>query len=117
MKIKQITAFIVTAALTAGMLPSAFAQAEAAVSSLTLQPGATQAEVNVTWYAKGSTDNVVPKISVNGTEYAAEVKDTTIPTGKDAGSNPYAGYVVCKAVIDNLASDTAYTYKLSNNNG
>ncbi|MDO5396393.1 MAG: choice-of-anchor I family protein [bacterium] len=114
---KQAAALMIAAAMTAGAFPSVYAQTTVAVSSLTLQPGATEESVNVTWYAEGEPDSVIPKISMDGVEYAASVSDTTIPTGKDSASDPYAGYVVCKATIDSLKPDTVYTYKLSNDNG
>lgn len=114
---KKLMSALVAGTLAISIIPSVPAAGETLVSSLTLQPGKTQADVNITWYAEGTTESIVPKININGTDYTAEVSDTTIPTGKDSETNPYAGYVVCKASIENLDPDTVYTYKLSNDGG
>ncbi len=117
---QKIFSVIAAAALISGSIPSissVFAASEDNISSLTLQPGTDTSAVNVTWYAEGTTDNVVPKIKLNGielTEQEATVSNTTATTSK---TNDYAAYVICKTEVENLAPNTTYTYQLSNDNG
>ena len=116
---QKIFSVIAAAALISGIIPSissVFAASED-ISSLTLQPGTDTSAVNVTWYAEGTTDNVVPKIKLNGielTEQEVTVSNTTVTTSK---TNDYAAYVICKTEVENLAPNTTYTYQLSNDNG
>ncbi len=80
--------------------------------SLSLQPGETENELNITWYAKGSIDDIKgkAKIKYNETIIDATVTEIQMPTNN---VNQYDGYVVCKGTLTNLEPDTAYTYQLT----
>ncbi len=80
--------------------------------SLSLQPGETENELNITWYAKGSIDNIKGKaqIKYNETIIDATVTEIQMPTNN---VNQYDGYVVCKGTLTNLKPDTTYTYQLT----
>ncbi len=80
--------------------------------SISLQPGETENELNITWYAKGSIDDIKgkAKIKYNETIIDASVSEIQTPTNN---VNEYDGYVVCKGTLTNLTPDTVYTYQLT----
>ncbi|OUQ55929.1 hypothetical protein B5E58_11510 [Tyzzerella sp. An114] len=80
--------------------------------SISLQPGETENELNITWYAKGSIDDIKGKaqIKYNETIIDASVSEIQTPTNN---VNEYDGYVVCKGTLTNLTPDTVYTYQLT----
>ena len=115
----RVISLLVSGAAAFGTFPvlPAAASGTAEISSLTLQPGETQASVNITWYTEGTSESVDPKVEIGDLVVDAEVSDITVPTGKTAEDNDYAGYVVCKAEVNDLAPETVYDYRLSNDGG
>lgn len=115
----RVISLLVSGAAAFGTFPAlpAAASGTAEISSLTLQPGETQASVNITWYTEGTSESVDPKVEIGDLVVDAEVSDITVPTGKTAEDNDYAGYVVCKAEVNDLAPETVYDYRLSNDGG
>ena len=85
----------------------------AAVDSLTLQPGETQASINLNWYAPAGTTSA--QVQFGNQTVEASVEELTAPTKLDTGKYTDTGKVVCKATVYNLTPDTAYTYTITNN--
>ena len=89
------------------------------ISYLTLQPGETEASVNLNWYAPAGTERAVVKFSSAAGEVTAEasVSALTAPTKLDTGKYTDTGLMVCKASVDGLEPETAYTYQISYDGG
>lgn len=130
---KKIIAGAVSSALLLGMIPTAVfanadelvqaaaAQATAAqkIDSLTIQPGETTASINLNWYAPAGTTNSVLQFATGEevTTYAALEFDLHKPTELIEGKYKDTGKVGVQATAENLAPDTTYTYKISNDGG
>ena len=89
------------------------------ISYLTLQPGETEASVNLNWYAPAGTERAMVKFSSAAEEITAEasVSALTAPTKLDTGKYTDTGLMVCKASVDGLEPETVYTYQVSYDGG
>lgn len=85
------------------------------VDSLTLQPGRTEKEVNLNWYAPAGTTTA--KVKFGGTTVNAAVAELTTPTKVDSGKYTDTGKLACKVTVESLSPDTTYQYQISNDNG
>ena len=74
---------------------------------LTLQPGTNTSEININWYADAGTSDARIRFMAEGKTSSAEAVEIPTVTGK----------VACKAIVRGLASDTTYTYEVSNDGG
>ena len=83
--------------------------------SLTLQPGETQAEINLNWYAPEGTTSAQVKFGEQ--TVTATVSELTTPTKLDESKYTDTGKLVCKATVTGLSPDTEYTYQISNDGG
>lgn len=91
----------------------------ASIKYLTLQPGETAASVNMNWYAPAGTTQALVKFSSEAGEITAEasINALTAPTELNTGKYTDTGLVVCKASVDGLTPETAYTYQISYDGG
>lgn len=91
--------------------------ADAGVSGeyLTIQPGATTASVNLNWYAPDGTETAM--VRFGDITAQASVSELTAPTKLDTGKYTDTGKMVCKATVEGLTPDTAYTYQISYDGG
>ena len=89
------------------------------INYLTLQPGETTASIHLNWYAPAGTSQALVKFSsaMGDITAEAEVGELTAPTKLDTGKYTDTGSVVCKAAVEGLTPDTAYTYQISYDNG
>ena len=109
-------AMLCTQSLSVSAQPGeAYADAAVSVEYLTIQPGATTASVNLNWYAPDGTETAM--VRFGDLTAQASVSELTAPTKLDTGKYTDTGKMVCKAVIEGLASDTAYTYQISYDGG
>ena len=86
-----------------------------AVDSLTLQPGQTQASINLNWYAPEGTTSA--QVKFGDQVVTATVSTLTAPTKVDENKYTDTGKLVCKATVTGLTPDTQYTYQISNDGG
>ena len=86
-----------------------------AVDSLTLQPGQTQASINLNWYAPEGTTSA--QVKFGDQVVTATVSPLTAPTKVDENKYTDTGKLVCKATVTGLTPDTQYTYQISNDGG
>ena len=91
--------------------------ADAGVSGeyLTIQPGATTASVNLNWYAPDGTETAM--VRFGDITAQASVSELTAPTKLDTGKYTDTGKMVCKATVEGLTPDMAYTYQISYDGG
>ena len=109
-------AMLCTQSLSVSAQPGeAYADAAVSVEYLTIQPGATTASVNLNWYAPDGTETAM--VRFGDLTAQASVSELTAPTKLDTGKYTDTGKMVCKAVIEGLAPDTAYTYQISYDGG
>ena len=109
-------AMLCTQSLSVSAQPGeAYADAAVSVEYLTIQPGATTASVNLNWYAPDGTETAM--VRFGDITAQASVSELTAPTKLDTGKYTDTGKMVCKAVIEGLAPDTAYTYQISYDGG
>ena len=87
------------------------------VDSLTLQPGKTQAEINLNWYAPEGTAQGQALVKFGDQVVDATVSSLTAPTKLDESKYTDTGKLVCKATVTGLTSNTEYIYQISNNGG
>ena len=92
-----------------------YADAGVSVEYLTIQPGATTASVNLNWYAPDGTETAM--VRFGDITAQASVSELTAPTKLDTGKYTDTGKVVCKATVEGLTPDTAYTYQISYDGG
>lgn len=92
-----------------------YADAGVSVEYLTIQPGATTASVNLNWYAPGGTETAM--VRFGDITAQASVSELTAPTKLDTGKYTDTGKMVCKATVEGLTPDTAYTYQISYDGG
>ena len=88
--------------------------------SITLQPGETEAAVNLNWYApKGTTEAAVRFTAQDGTEktVSADVSALHAPTELKESKYKDSGKLACKATVSELDAGTEYTYAVSNDGG
>ena len=134
-KSMKITAGILAAATALAPLPAfAGTDTDAAVGSIavesadtgfsadsiTLQPGKTEAAVNLNWYAPdGTTEAAVRFTAPDGTEktVSAEVSALHAPTELVESKYKDTGKLACKATVSGLDAGIEYTYAVSNDGG
>ena len=92
-----------------------YADAGVSVEYLTIQPGATTASVNLNWYAPDGTETAM--VRFGDITAQASVSELTAPTKLDTGKYTDTGKMVCKATVEGLTPDTAYTYQISYDGG
>ena len=92
-----------------------YADAGASVEYLTIQPGATTASINLNWYAPDGTETAM--VRFGDITAQASVSELTAPTKLDTGKYTDTGKMVCKATVEGLTPDTAYTYQISYDGG
>lgn len=92
-----------------------YADAEVSVEYLTIQPGATTASINLNWYAPDGTETAM--VRFGDITAQASVSELTAPTKLDTGKYTDTGKMVCKATVEGLTPDTAYTYQISYDGG
>ena len=109
-------AMLCTQGLSVSAQPGeAYADAAVSVEYLTIQPGATTASVNLNWYAPDGTETAM--VRFGDLTAQASVNELTAPTKLDTGKYTDTGKMVCKAVVEGLTPDTAYTYQISYDGG
>ena len=109
-------ALLCTQGLSVSAQPGdAYADAAVSVEYLTIQPGETTASVNLNWYAPDGTEAALVRFGELTTQ--ASVSELTAPTKLDSGKYTDTGKMVCKAVVEGLTPDTAYTYQISYDGG
>ena len=109
-------AMLCTQSLSVSAQPGeAYADAAVSVEYLTIQPGATTASVNLNWYAPDGTETAM--VRFGDLTAQASVSELTAPTKLDTGKYTDTGKMVCKAVVEGLTPDTAYTYQISYDGG
>ena len=92
-----------------------YADAGVSVEYLTIQPGATTASINLNWYAPDGTETAM--VRFGDITAQASVSELTAPTKLDTGKYTDTGKMVCKATVEGLTPDTAYTYQISYDGG
>lgn len=92
-----------------------YADAGVSVEYLTIQPGATTASINLNWYAPNGTETAM--VRFGDITAQASVSVLTAPTKLDTGKYTDTGKMVCKATVEGLTPDTAYTYQISYDGG
>lgn len=92
-----------------------YADAGVSVEYLTIQPGATTASINLNWYAPDGTETAM--VRFGDITAQASVSELTAPTKLDTGKYTDTGKMVCKATVEGLTLDTAYTYQISYDGG
>ena len=118
----MMTAFMVASqGISVSAAESGFATSEAqtvlaagsavSVEYLTLQPGDTQASVNLNWYAPAGTTSA--KVKFGSQIIDAQVSDLHQPTKVNASKYTDTGKKVCKAEVNGLTADTSYQYQIS----
>ena len=85
------------------------------VDSLTLQPGETQSQINLNWYAPEGTTSA--QVRFGDQVFTASVGALTAPTKLDEGKYTDTGKLVCKATVYDLSPDTEYQYAVSYDGG
>ena len=109
-------ALLCTQGLSVSAQPGdAYADAAVSVEYLTIQPGVTTASVNLNWYAPDGTEAAM--VRFGDLTAQASVSELTAPTKLDSGKYTDTGKMVCKAVVEGLTPDTAYTYQISYDGG
>ena len=86
-----------------------------AAESLTLQPGETEASVNLNWYAPAGTASAQVKFGEQVVD--AAVSELTAPTKVDTAKYTDTGKMACKATVSGLTPETTYQYQISNDGG
>ncbi|HJB57394.1 MAG TPA: choice-of-anchor I family protein, partial [Candidatus Flavonifractor intestinipullorum] len=86
-----------------------------AAESLTLQPGETEASVNLNWYAPAGTVSAQVKFGEQVVD--AAVSELTAPTKVDTAKYTDTGKMACKATVSGLTPETTYQYQISNDGG
>ena len=92
-----------------------YADAGVSVEYLTIQPGVTTASINLNWYAPDGTETAM--VRFGDITAQASVSELTAPTKLDTGKYTDTGKMVCKATVEGLTPDTAYTYQISYDGG
>lgn len=92
-----------------------YADAGVSVEYLTIQPGVTTASINLNWYAPDGTE--IAMVRFGDITAQASVSELTAPTKLDTGKYTDTGKMVCKATVEGLTPDTAYTYQISYDGG
>ena len=92
-----------------------YADAGVSVEYLTIQPGVTTASINLNWYAPDGTETGM--VRFGDITAQASVSELTAPTKLDTGKYTDTGKMVCKATVEGLTPDTAYTYQISYDGG
>jgi hypothetical protein len=86
-----------------------------AAETLTLQPGATAADMNFNWYSDSNSDNGVSAVKI---AKKADMADGKFPAGamvvEGTTGNASDGKSWHKASISGLSADTEYLYSVSN---
>ena len=96
-------------------LGDTYADAGVSVEYLTIQPGVTTASINLNWYAPDGTETAM--VRFGDITAQASVSELTAPTKLDTGKYTDTGKMVCKATVEGLTPDTAYTYQISYDGG
>lgn len=109
---KVILASALASVMTVTGVQTAFAAqtqqtSQLAIEDLTLQPGADTTQINLNWYADTAAAGVKVKFTDGKNTITADA--TTQPAVE--------GKIACKATVSGLASDTKYTYSISEDGG
>lgn len=105
----------------AATVPAFAAEQDFKVDSLTLQPGETQSQINLNWYAPAGTTSAQLRFTEEGAGQSQEnkvyVSELTAPTELIEAKYTDTGKKVCSATVYDLSPDTTYKYQISNDGG